>query len=123
MKARVANWAALGLFLAVFLTVYSPVLHTDYAFLDDYHDLAGGPHGWSITKKMREGRPLYALATRLFLQSATHIEDLRYARFVGVVGIGLVAWLVFLILTRSGWSRFQAFCVGVIIGSSLPFQV
>ena len=67
MKARVANWAALGLFLAVFLTVYSPVLHTDYAFLDDYHDLAGGPHGWLITKKMREGRPLYALATRLFL--------------------------------------------------------
>ncbi len=123
MKVRLAGWAALGLFLAVFLTVYTPVLHTDYAFSDDYPDLAAGPQGGSIPKKIREGRPLYALATWLFLQSATTIEELRYARFGGVVGIGLMAWLVFLILVRAGWSRFQSFCVGVMIGTSLPFQV
>ena len=76
-----------------------------------------------MAKKIREGRPLLALGTRLFLHTATDIEDLRSLRFMGIVGIALLAWSVFHILVRTGWSRVQSFCVGVIMGTTLPFQV
>ena len=46
-----------------------------------------------------------ALALRGFLQVADGIEDLRYARLAGVLGIALVAWIVFRTLVRAGWNR------------------
>ena len=124
---RIRTWSrdpfVFGLFLAVFLACYLPVLNQDYGFHDDYPGLVQGPEGWPITKKMLEGRPFMALAQRGFLQVADGIEDLRYARLAGVLGIVLVAWIVFRTLVRAGWNRFQSFCVGVIACSTLPFQV
>ena len=58
-----------------------------------------------------------ALAHRGFLKVADGIEDLRWARLGGVLGIALVAWIVFRTLVRAGWNRFQSFCVGVIVCS------
>ena len=43
MKVQFTGWPVLGLFLAVFLTAYAPVLLTPYAFYDDYPNLAAGP--------------------------------------------------------------------------------
>ena len=123
MKVQFTGWPVFGLFLAVFLTAYAPVLLTPYAFSDDYPNLAAGPQEAEMAKKIREGRPLLALGTRLFLHTATDIEDLRSLRFMGIVGIALLAWSVFHILVRTGWSRVQSFCVGVIMGTTLPFQV
>ena len=76
-----------------------------------------------MAKKIGEGRPLLALGTWLFLHTATDIEDLRSLRFMGIVGIALLAWSVFHILVRTGWSRVQSFCVGVIMGTHLPVTV
>ena len=123
MKVQFTGWPAFGLFLAVFLTAYAPVLTASYAFYDDYQSLTPWQQGALITHKIHEGRPLLALGTRLFLHTTTDIEDLRLLRFVGIGGIAMLAWGVFRLLVRTGWSRVRSFCVGVIIGTTFPFQV
>ena len=122
MRTSLTAWSVPGLFLAVFLTAYAPVLMSSYAFYDDYQSLAPRQQKALITYKIYEGRPLLALGTRLFLHT-TAIEDLRLLRFMGIGGIAMLAWMVFRLLVRAGWSRVQSFCVGVIIGTTFPFQV
>lgn len=125
MRTPFTGWPALGLFLAVFLIAYAPVLLTPYAFYDDYADLAAALRGdlsLAINKKITEGRPLSALLTNS-LTMARDIGDLRYLRCVGVLGIALLAWSLFRLLTRTGWGHAQSFFVSVIMGTTLPFQV
>ena len=121
MKVLFPGWAVFGLFLAVLLTAYAPVLMTTYAFYDDYPNLADGPTVTTVA--IIEGRPLLALCKHLLFRIATDIEHLVWLRFVGIVGIAGVAWSVFQLLVRTGWGRVQSFCVAVVICTSLPFQV
>ncbi len=118
-----SRWFILSLFLIFFSSLYSSVLTTDYAFLDDYQALVEGPQGHPTRRSMREGRPLQALGLYLYLQTAKEIEDLRCARFAGILGISLLAWSVFYLLVREGWKRFPSVCVGVFMCTTLPFQV
>ena len=125
MKVQFTDWPAFGLFLAVFLIAYSPVLVTSYAFYDDYADFAAALQGdisGPINKKIAEGRPLSALLTSS-LTVARDIGDLRYVRLLGIVGIAVLAWGVFRLLVRIGWSQVQSFFVCVILCTTLPFQV
>ncbi len=123
MKIPLTGWPVFGLFLAVFLTAYAPVVVTSYAFFDDYSNLAKGPHEGKIATKISEGRPLLALGKQLSLHIVTDIEDLRYLRLVWIVGLAVLAWSVFHIFVRVGWSRVQSFYIAVIMCSTLPFQV
>lgn len=123
MRISFTGRPAFGLFLAVFLTAYAPIVITSYAFFDDYSNLAEGPHEGKITEKISEGRPLLALCKQLFLHIVTDIEDLRYLRLVWIVGLAVLAWSVFRIFVRVGWSRVQSFFISVIMCSTLPFQV
>jgi len=118
-----SRWFILSLFLIFFSSLYSSVLTTDYAFLDDYQVLVEGPQGHPTRRSIRDGRPLQALGLYLYLQIAKDIEDLRYARFTGILGISLLAWSVFHLFVREGWNRFQSACVGVLMCTTLPFQV
>ena len=113
----------IGVFLVVFLACYAPVLLDDYGILDDYAILAAGPQGGPIGQMTANGRPFQALVTQLFLHGTTEIEDLRYARCAGVLGIAVLAWSVFRTLAQNGWSRFHSFCIAVVMCSALPFQV
>ena len=125
MKVQFTGWPAFVLFLAVFLTVYAPVLVTSYAFYDDYADLAAALQGdisGTVNKKIAEGRPLSALLTSS-LTVARDIGDLRYVRLLGIVGIAALAWGVFRLLVRIGWSPVRSFFVCVILCTTLPFQV
>ncbi len=126
MNVQSAGGPAFGLFLAVFLTVYAPVLLNSYAFTDDFFDLAAALRGdmsWPITKKITEGRPLLALLTYISLTTAKDIEDLRYLRLVGIVGIAVLAWSVFRLLVRTGWEPVRSFFASVILCTTLPFHV
>lgn len=125
MRIPFTGWPAFGLFLAVFLTAYAPVLLTSYAFYDDFLNLAAALQGdLSVpgAAKIREGRPLLALLTNS-ISAARDIGDLRYLRFVGIIGIAVLAWSVFQILVRTGWSQGLSFFVCVIMCTTLPFQV
>ena len=122
MKMPLTGWPIFVLFLAVFLTAYAPVVLTSYAFFDDYENLLKGPQAGEIAR-IAEGRPLNALCRQIFLHGAMDIEDLRTLRFVGIVGLAVLAWSVFRLLVRTGWGQVQSFCVGVILCTTLPFQV
>ena len=137
MKSLLRSWSVFGLFLALFSVSCFSVLSADYGVSDDYPDLVteslDPPEyaiaeqvmvpGSAIEKKIKEGRPLYALAAHLLYLTTADIGDLRRARFVGVLGISLLAWIMYRMLVRTGHDRFQSFCVGAIACSTLPFQV
>ena len=111
------------LFSILFLACHASVLTSDYGFTDDYADLAEGPSGWHIEKKVLEGRPLFALWSKSIHYAATGVGDLRWVRLAGIFGISLLAYSVFRLFVRSGRRRFQSFCVAAIMCSALPFQV
>jgi len=128
MRMPFAGWSLLGLFLAVFVTAYAPALMTPYAFLDDYFWLASALQGdqFGIKVKFAYGRPLYGLLLDgISISSAAvrDIGDLRYLRFLGIVGIAVLAWNVFRLLVRTGWRQTQSFFMSVILCTTLPFQV
>ena len=127
MKVQFTGWPAFVLFLAVFLTVYAPVVLTPYAFNDDFFNLAEAlqkSQSGLIIQKISEGRPLHALLTDVISFRATRdIGGLRYLRFVGVLGITVLAWSVFRLLVRTGCGHAQSFCVCVIMATTPSFQI
>ena len=120
---RLANLSVLGLYLVLFPACYAAVLAVDFGLNNDYLEIAAGSDSLLPTRQMVEGRPLNALISNILLSFKMDIDDLVHLRFASIVGIALVAWSVFLALVRAGWSRFQSICVGVIIGTTLPFQI
>ena len=110
-------------FLTLLSTCYFSVLNNDYGFADDYFDLLPENREQIIWKKNLEGRLLYALITKFGFPKTANIEDIRYVRLVGVVGISLLAFVMFQALVHVGWKPFQSFCVAIIMCTSLPFQV
>ena len=141
IRPPLRNGAIFGLFLALFAATFFPVWVFDYGVLDDYPNLltegrpprleyaAGDPFshlltpGISIRRSISEGRPLFALKQYLVHGFVSEIEHLRYVRFLGIVGISLLAWSLYRLLARSGHDRFRSFCVAAITCSTLPFQV
>ncbi len=123
VKRFVPSFLVFALFLIFFLLCYASVLSTDYGFFDDYPVIDPDSQELRINKMISEGRPLYALITHVYLQMEPGIEDLRYARLFGIFGISLLGLSLFNIFVREGCDKFQSFCVGVIICSTLPMQV
>ena len=119
--AMVRPYRAFFLFLAIFMTCYGSVLIADYGIWDDYRELLPGINVTS--HRIAEGRPLHALGVWIFVLWADEIEDLSYARLVGILGIVFLAWIVFHMLVRSGVTWLQSFCVSTIMCTTLPFQV
>ena len=133
------EWAAFGFFLVIFSAVYLPVLQAEYGVEDDYVDFAAEvPNlpesltdevGREITpgrawrRSVAEGRPLNALAQYLTYGMVSELEHLRYVRFVGILGISLLAWSLYRVLSGAGHHRLGAFCVAAVACSALPFQV
>ena len=111
------------LFSAVFLACYFSVWSNDYGITDDYYDFFYGTEGTHTGKRIIEGRPLYAAIGYVLTSLATELEDLRWIRLIGIAGIALLAWSLYQALVRAGCGRFQSFCTGTIIGTSLPFQL
>lgn len=115
---------ALCAFLALFLASYYAVLTETYGIDDDYDALLyAGSTPISDSYQIWEGRPLDAVWTHFAFSLATEIEHLRYIRFVGILGIALLAWSVYLILAHAGHRKFQAFCLSAVMGLSLPVQI
>ena len=136
------NAAVFGLFAALFSAAWFSVWVFDYGVRDDYRDLvtessaypaaetaADGPgdrirtQGNAVRRRVSEGRPLTALAAWLTYGAVSEVEHLRYVRFVGILGIALLAWSLYRALAGAGHGRFPSFCVAAIAGSTLPFQV
>ena len=136
------NAAVFGLFLALFSAAWFSVWTFDYGVRDDYRDLvtessaypaaeaaAEGAvdrirtRGNAVRRRVSEGRPLTALAARFTYGTVSEVEHLRYVRFVGILGIALLAWSLYRVLLGAGHGRLPSFCVAAIACSTLPFQV
>ena len=133
------EWAVFGLFLAIFSAIHLPVLRAEYGVEDDYADFAAEVAGLpeSVTdefgremtpgrawrRSVSEGRPLEALAKYLTYRMVSELGHLRYVRFVGILGIALLAWSLYRVLAGAGHDRFRSFCVAALACSALPFQV
>ena len=113
----------IGILLVFFSVCYSPVLTNDYGFLDEYFDIISGWQGHVVQKRIQEGRPLYAIIYGAITSGGIYVEDLRWFRFAGIVGLSLLAFSVFRVLVYVGWDRFQSFCIVVILCTTLPFQL
>ena len=64
--------------------------------------------GRAWRRSVAEGRPLLGLANYLAYEMASELEHLRYVRFVGVLGMALLAWSLYRALAGAGHRRLRA---------------
>jgi hypothetical protein len=118
---------ALPLYGALFLLVYGVCVLVPYGFADDYRILAqslqGGGQPHMIKGMIAGGRPVQALLTQATFALLGSVDDLRALRLAGVLGIALLAWLLYRAFLRAGQERWQAALLPVLICAMPPFQV
>jgi hypothetical protein len=115
----------------VLLGVFLPVVLVPYAFSDDYPVLAMatglGSSPWFgstlIDSSSINGRPLAGLVHEATFWAAGSIDNLRYVRLFGVIGIIAVALLLHWALVRSGITRTPATLVAVLVCTLPAWQV
>ena len=122
-RKPLSNWIFFSAFFVLFLICYSTVLIHSYGFLDEYYDIIPNVQDTVFKKRIQEGRPIYAGIYRILTSGGMDVEDLILIRFMGILGISLVVFQVFRALVRMGWNHLQSFCVSVILGTTLPFQL
>src|SRR4029453_673670 len=113
-------------YLCLFPLIYAAGITVPYAFADDYSNLANtilGSNGEEIRQQAEWGRPVIAILLHTSFSLMNGIGDLRYLRFVGVLGIGLLAWLFHRALVSAGVNGQIAFSLPVLICVMPPFQV
>jgi hypothetical protein len=116
--------------LAIF-AMFLPVVIVRYAFTDDYPILfiadGLGSSPWFsrnlFETQVTGGRPLAGLLQEFFFSAAGTIDNLRFVRLVGVVGIVALALLLHWALVRSGIKPALAALFAVLICSMPVFQV
>jgi len=113
-------------YLGLFLLIYSVCYVTTYAFYDDYENLYHADTA-GVTSVMvgpvENGRPILAYLYKLTFSVVHDLGELRYLRIISIIGIGLCAWLVYLVLRRAGMSYGPAFLIPIVVFSLPPYQV
>lgn len=118
----------LPVYTLLFVLIYSSAVLLPYGYTDDYAVLAAFEHGGApaqdiTTMMILGGRPVYALFTQLFYTSAQHISDLQVIRLVGVISIGVLAWVFYRAFRRAGATWILAFIAPILICVTPPFQL
>jgi hypothetical protein len=116
--------------LTVF-AVFLPVLVVPYAFSDDYPVLAItnglGPSEWFgssiVNTTASGGRPFAGLLDQLVFSIAGTIDNLRFVRLIGVIGILALALLLHWALVRAGIRQVPAALIAVLVCTMPAFQV
>jgi hypothetical protein len=111
--------------------MFLPVLVVTYAFTDDYPVLAItnglGPSDYFgksiINTTASGGRPFAGLLDQLVFTTASTIDNLRFVRLIGVIGILALALLLHWALVRAGIDRVFAALMAVLVCSMPAFQV
>ena len=120
----------LAIALAVF-GMFLSVLVEPYAFADDHSILWMADTGIPspqfgkniLDAAASEGRPFVGLFDQLFFSAAGTVDNLRFVRMIGVIGIAALALLLFWALARSGIRRTPAALMAVLVSSLPAFQV
>ena len=115
---------ALALLMLPLFTYWNTTFHhfgfrDDYANLSEAHDLPGK----IIHFIASHGRPIYGFLLEYSFGWTDSIQELKWLRFAGAIGLGLVAALLFEILRRRGWSLAAAVFTTAMVSLSPAAQV
>lgn len=121
------RWILL-IYIVFFLLIYSPALLLTYGYADDYVVLAAFERSSSavndiLSAMLLGGRPTYALLTDVFYSNAQQMSDLQVIRCIGVVSIGVLAWVFYQTFRRVGARWPLAVIAPVLICVTPPFQL
>lgn len=126
-RHRIERWI-LPIAITLFVLLYSPAFLLPYGYADDYAVLAAFQYGGKavsdlVTMMALGGRPVMALLTAAFYLPAHHLVDLQVLRLVGVVLIGVLAWLLFMTFRRVGAGLLLASVAPILICVTPPFEL
>lgn len=128
------NSAILLLLIIISFLIYRPVIQGHYLYAEDYFYIwAGGEktvnnqtYAEHLHEIVWEGRPFETLYTYLifnkYINSLKSIEAANSARLIGVIGIGLLAYVLFLIFKTNRFSTDHAFLMSILICTLPPIQ-
>jgi hypothetical protein len=107
------------------LVAYFPAIVVPYGFMDDYYLLAWqrGLEGEFWKTATQFGRPLHALFLSGAFGLASDIGALRLVRLLGLLGVMLLAVLLYCVLRQAGFGRWLSTGVCVSIVSLASFQL
>jgi hypothetical protein len=108
------------------LAAYLPAIVVPYAYMDDYFVLAwreGFDVGNFFKTATSFGRPFHALSLWGAFSLAPDIDSLRLVRLVGLLGVMLLAALLYYALRQAGFGRWLSTGVCVSVVSLASFQV
>jgi hypothetical protein len=132
LRAYLSGSRAIAVAIGVtILGIFLPTLTVAFAFTDDYPVLAItnglGPSAWFgesiVNTTASGGRPFAGLLDQLVFSTAGTIDNLRFVRMIGVIGILALALLLHWALVRAGISRVPAALIAVLVCSMPAFQV
>ncbi len=134
-KTNILLYSAILLLLVIILLLtYAPVFQGHYLYAEDYFYIwAGGEktvnnktYAEHLHKIEWEGRPLETLYTYLifnkYINPLQSIEAANSARLIGVVGTGLLAYVLFLIFKANRFRTDHAFLLSILICTLPPIQ-
>ncbi len=113
-------------YVAIFLLMYSACYVIPYAFYDDYDNLYQADTVGSavdMATPVRNGRVIEGYLYRLTFAIVHNLDQLRFVRLIAVIGIGLCAWLTFVLLRRAGMRYWPAFCIPIAVFALPGYQV
>jgi hypothetical protein len=123
--------AALVVAVAVVVT-FLPAVIVPYGFMDDYMNLAyverlglpSPPYAKSLMPAAAaEGRPLFGLLVDPVFSMAGTVDNLRFARLIALLGIVVLALLLYKALVRSRVGQTPAALIALLICTLPPFQL
>ncbi len=113
----------LAIFSAYFSLTYAPVIQSHYLFTDDFfwiwshlpqEELYKGLLGEGLV----QGRLIYGLLKYIifdYINSFKSIEAANTIRFAGIIGIGLLAYVVYVFLKLNRVKAVHAFLISILI--------
>jgi hypothetical protein len=127
--------AILFFFLLFFALIYKPLTQGHYFHGDDYMRIWTSP--WlentdqtyvSYAQLMPgEGRPLNLLLNHLifnkYINSLKSYEAANTIRMIGIIGVGLLAYVLYLIFKANKFRTSHAFLLSILICTLPPFQI
>jgi hypothetical protein len=126
--------AFLLLFIIILLLTYAPVTKGHYFCCEDYGNIWTSEeqlvNNQSYVEHLREmvweGRPLetlyYYFIFNKFINALRSVEAANFARLIGVIGIGLLAYVLFLIFKTNRFRTDHAFLLSILICTLPPIQ-
>ncbi len=126
--ARISAWLALAIALILLVlplaTYWNTTFH-HFGFRDDYANLgeAREQPGKIIQFIASHGRPVYGFLLENSFGYIDSIRELESLRFLGAIGLGLVAALLFGLLRRLGWRMATATFTAAAVSLTPAAQV